>query len=380
MNRAVRQNTSSEYYKHEGKADRIAEYRIPFRVPADYSKDLSLPQKVAFLLATPIGDPLVGKVVAEGLVNEAREFTVAVLREEAPEKLLAVHQTLFQLYEARLANPLSSAAHHSSSPWFNELLYTIEEPWIEWEIRQVTQRLPSEEDASDAERLCAWFRRTAADWSNMDKSIARYLEERADKADFDKFILSDSHLNFRFYDALVLSALHYSESVKNEISHHLWDECGNGDKNEAHTVQYHTLLTNVGLGEPLIPIWDDWRPYAGFNLYFALGFNRRHYFKSVGSLAMPELFDPERDAAVVKGLERLGLNPKKEFEYFYNHMVLDAEHGDQWLEGVVTPIVEAEPRAGLEMATGAILRMVGLNRYNEYLATIFGIQEEVPAA
>lgn len=372
MNKAIR--STFDDGKHNGEVDRIADYRVPFNVPDGYSENHSLAQKVAYILSRSVNEPVVEEIIGDGLVKTARELTGAALAEVSEDKLLEVHQTLYQLYEARMANPLSTLAHHSSSPWFSELLNAIEDPWIEWEIDLIRDRLPVEQDASDPERLCEWFRQTASNWSSMDKSIARYLEEQASEEDFTKFILSDSHLNFRFYDALVLAALHYSESVKNEISQHLWDECGNGNKSEAHTVQYHKLLTNIEQEEPLIPIWNDWRPYAGFNLYFALGFNRRHYFKSVGSLAMPELFDPERDEAVVKGLERLGHDPTKEFKYFHDHMVLDAEHGENWLEGVVTPVVKAEPQAGMEMAAGAILRMVGMNRYNEYLATIFGIK------
>ncbi|MGH3624583.1 MAG: iron-containing redox enzyme family protein, partial [Sciscionella sp.] len=127
-------------------------------------------------------------------------------------------------------------------------------------------------------------------------------------------------------------------------------------------------LERFGLDLPVIPVWEDWRPYAGHNLYFLLGCNRRHLFKALGSLAMPELFDVDRDEVVVRGMQRLGFSPHRDFEFFVNHMEGDAEHGLEWLDGVVLPIVRNEPDAGLELMAGGALRMLAMRRYNEYLA------------
>jgi len=129
----------------------------------------------------------------------------------------------------------------------------------------------------------------------------------------------------------------------------------------------------MDLPGPFIPIWEDWRPYAGYNLYLCFGLNRRHYFKALGSLAMPELFDPGRDRAVVAGLERLGFQAPVEFEYFYSHIEGDEEHGERWLSHVITPIVESQPEAARELAAGGALRMQAMRRYNEYLAGSFGL-------
>jgi len=131
---------------------------------------------------------------------------------------------------------------------------------------------------------------------------------------------------------------------------------------------------------PVIPVWEDWRAYAGHNLYFVLGCNRRHLFRALGSLAMPELFDVDRDEAVVRGMRRLGFQPDQDFEFFVNHMEGDADHGPEWLDGVVLPAVRAEPDAGLELAQGGALRMLAMRRYNEYLATsICGIDVKTSA-
>jgi hypothetical protein len=155
----------------------------------------------------------------------------------------------------------------------------------------------------------------------------------------------------------------------------MWDEAGEGEAKLAHTVQFARSLRRIGLDLPAVPPWEDWRPYAGHNLYFLLGCNRRHLFKALGSLAMPELFDVDRDAAVIRGLERHGFVAEEDFEFFHNHVEGDAEHGPEWLDGVVLPIVDADPEAGMELITGGALRMSAMRRYNEYLAEKIGLAD-----
>ena len=91
---------------------------------------------------------------------------------------------------------------------------------------------------------------------------------------------------------------------------------------------------------------------------------------------MPELFDPDRNRAVVAGFERAYREVKPECEYFRNHIEGDEEHGERWLEYVITPIVKAQPEAGMELAIGGALRMEAMRRYNEYLATKFQLSEQ----
>ena len=59
------------------------------------------------------------------------------------------------------------------------------------------------------------------------------------------------------------------------------------------------MLIKLGLQEPTTSIWEDWRHYAGYNLYFCFGFSPKQKYKGIGSLAMPEIFDPHRNRAAV---------------------------------------------------------------------------------
>ncbi|MFG3016305.1 iron-containing redox enzyme family protein [Streptomyces cinerochromogenes] len=291
------------------------------------------------------------------------------------DALLDVHRSAYTVYETLLGHPLSPAARHERSAWFNAFRAQYEESVLAADVKEIADRLPSEADARRPGFVRAWFLTAAKERNDLDRAVETHLAEKATIEQLAAFIQADGYLNYRFYDALVLAQPHFMEGVKHEISKHMWDECGEGRADAAHTLQFTRSLRRLGLELPTVPPWEDWRPYAGHNLYFLLACNRRHYFKALGSLAMPELFDVDRDAAVVKGLERHGFTAQQDFEFFFNHMEGDAEHGPEWLDGVVLPVVEAEPDASMELITGGVLRMLAMRRYNEYLAERLGLAD-----
>lgn len=285
-----------------------------------------------------------------------------------PAALLDVHRSAYAVYEMLIGHPLSPAARHERSEWLNRFRWVYEERVLEADLAEIAGSLPDPADATRPEFVRDWFIAEAKQRNSLDATVEDYLAERASVEQLARFVQADGYLNYRFYDAIVLTQPHFMESVKNEISHHVWDEAGEGERARAHTQQFFRSLERSGLELPAIPVWEDWRAYAGHNLYFMLGCNRRHLFKALGSLAMPELFDVDRDDAVVQGMRRLGFSPENDFEFFVNHMEGDADHGPEWLDGVVLPIVRAEPEAGMELTTGGALRMLAMRRYNEYLA------------
>jgi Iron-containing redox enzyme len=290
-----------------------------------------------------------------------------------PEALLDVHRSAYAIYETVLGHPLGPGARHERSAWFNVFRGIYEERVLAADIEELSGRLPAPQDATRVQFVRDWFLSAAKERNTVDQQVETYLAEEAGTEQLARFIQVDGYLNYRFYDALVMAQPHFMEGVKHEISKHMWDEAGEGDAMLAHTLQFTRSLRRMGLELPAVPPWEDWRPYAGHNLYFLLGCNRRHHFKALGSLAMPELFDVDRDAAVIRGLERHGYDAEKDFEFFHNHVEGDAEHGPEWLDGVVLPIVECEPDAGMELITGGALRMLAMRRYNEYLAGLIGL-------
>lgn len=361
--------------------DDLSLERLPPRAGVLRPAEEAPPGSVEALL----GESLRGPVTPLELTDHHR-MLLATLRERLDlglrggdeDALLDVHRSAYTVYEAVLGHPLGPAVHERSA-WFNAFRWVYEDAVLRDDVGQIADRLPPDADATRPDFVRDWFLTEAKQRNALDRTVETALAERATLEQLARFIQADGYLNYRFYDALVLAQPHFMETVKHEISKHMWDECGEGTQHHAHTLQFARSLRTLSLSLPDVPPWEDWRPYAGHNLYFLLACNRRHYFKALGSLAMPELFDVDRDAAVVRGLERHGYTGAEDFEFFHSHIEGDAEHGPEWLDGVILPIVEAEPDAGIELITGGALRMLAMRRYNEYLAERLGLGDPGPA-
>lgn len=361
---------------HDRLIEDLALERVPSREPVLRPPDQVEPDCVEYWLSICLSGPVDhrgGRSEHGALLAALDQRLERGLRDRDSDCLLDVHRSAHAVYELLLGHPLGHSARHERSSWLAEFRSTYEERVLAADVAEISDRLPDAEPASHPAFVRDWFLAEAKERSPLDAAVESYLAERASVEQLARFIQADGYLNYRFYDALVLAQPHFMEAVKNEISHHMWDECGEGTREAAHTMQFSRSLRRLGLELPTIPVWEDWRAYAGHCLYFILGFNRQHYFKALGSLAMPELFDVDRDQAVVRGMERLGFNPQVDFEFFVNHMEGDADHGPDWLDGVVMPIVEVEPAAGIELVIGGALRMLAMRRYNEYLADKLGL-------
>jgi hypothetical protein len=354
--------------------DRLAPHELPIETVIAPEEARTTSQRVAYLLSGAHESLPSAASLLDALKQSLPAALHSAFAERDAASLLDIHKALFAIYEVSFSNPLSPAAMHERSPWLMHIRDALETAWMNDELPSIEHRLPAQAELESVERVCEWFVNQAQEESPRDREVVDFLETRATIEQFSTFILADAHLNYRFYDALALAQLHYSERVKAEIAQHMWDECGCGVPDKAHTRQFTRALLKLDLPRPVIPIWEDWRPYAGYNLYLCFGLNRRHYFKALGSLAMPELFDPGRDRAVVSGLERLGFQGAADFEYYYSHIGGDEEHGERWLSHVIGPIVEAQPEASRELAIGGALRMQAMRRYNEYLAAAFGLK------
>jgi hypothetical protein len=363
-------------------SDRLPAASFPGNLFSDLGGDFPVTTTLIDLLSQPqVGGPGWDEKLAEldRLLDESLD---AAYGKGDPHALQDVQQGLFVIYETSFANPLSTACVHERAPWLAARREKMEAPWLASDM--TTLDVPSAEECRgmSTDEVRDWFLRAAAEESEVDRDVVRYLEHEASIEDYQQFVSADAHLNYRFYDSLVLSLVHYSEIVKTEISEHFWEEAGEGDVEQSHTRQFTRSLERLGIEWQHTPEWNDWRPFAGYNLYFCFGLARRHYFKGLGSLAMPELFDVERDRAIVNGLNRLGFDAEREFEYYWNHVEADAEHGPGWLNGVILPIVAAQPEASYELIVGAALRMQAMRRFNAFLAERFrlGERSEVPAA
>lgn len=344
-----------------------------FPIPQTPTEAVTLSQQVAYLLSgnhesLPLSDYILSTLDAE-IVTVSN----AAFEQEDPLALLEIHKTLYQIYEVSLCHPLSSVCQYERSPWLLNIRRQLETAWMNYELPRVLNQLPHKCGADYPDSLSAWFIDQAYRESEIDQAVLNFFKTQATIEDFNLFLLSEATLCRRFFNALALAQLYSSEAVKTEITSNMWDECGRGVEQNSHTNLFTKMLKALSLDYPIFPIWDDWRPYAGYNLYFCFGLNRQHYFKSLGSLAMPELFDSSRNRAITTGLERLYSDASVRCAYFYNHLEAEEEHGSKWLSRVIIPISKMQAEVGIELAIGGALRMEAMRRYNEFFALKFGL-------
>lgn len=353
--------------------DRVINLKPSSITPQSTEKARTLSEKIVYLLSNTHQMLPEAETIFNTLYQDLPIILHSAFTDEESVALLEVHKSLYNIYEVSLSHPLSPICIHEHSPWLLTIRNQIENAWLNYELPRIQKQLPSPSEAKHPKLLRDWFVQQAHTESDLDKCLLNFLKNQASIEQFNIFILSDATLNYRFCDALALAQLHFSETVKAEIVHNMWDECGHGVAEKSHGRQFTQMLASLGLEQPTLPIWEDWRPYAGHNLYFCFGLNRRHYFKGIGSLGMPEIFDPNRNRSVVAGLERLYSDARVKCEYFYDHIEVDEKHGLGWLNNAIVPIVEVEPEAGLELAIGGALRMEVMRRYNQYLAVRLGV-------
>jgi hypothetical protein len=354
--------------------DRVVDITPLFSIPSCPEEARTVSQRVAYLLSDLHELLPEAPAMLEALHRDLPLVLRSAFDEENSLALLEIHQTLFEIYETALSHPLAKICLHEHSPWLMTVRHQIETAWLDYELPRLRHQLPHEVETKDPKLLCDWFVEQAKSESEIDRWVLKFLRDEASVEEFNTFVLSDAMLNYRFCDALALAQIHFSETVKAEIASNMFEECGNGVAANAHSRQLTRMLIGLGIEPPTLSVWgDDYRPYAGHNLYFFLGLNRKHFLKSIGSLAMPELFDPDRDRAVVAGLARLYPARRVNYDFYASHIETDRLHGWRWLNNAIAPIVRAQPEAGMELAIGGALRMEAMRRYNQYLSVRFGL-------
>ena len=333
-------------------SDRIVDLKPTFAIPQCPKQARTLSQRVAYLLSDVHNLLLEAEAILDTVHQDLPTILSSAFGDEDPTALFDVHKTLYTIYEVSLSHPLSPVCIHEHSPWLVTIRQQIESYWLNYELPRMQQQLPNQSEAKCPNLLCDWFVEQAHRESESDRCVLNFLKNGASIEQFNLFILSDATLNYRFCDALALAQLHFSETVKAEIVSNMFDECGHGVAQKSHSRQFTEMLGDLDLQQPALSVWgEDWRPYAGHNLYFFFGLNRKHFFKSIGSLAMPELFDPHRVRFIVAGLARLYPDGQLKYDFYSNHIETDEIHGLSWLSNAIAPIVKVQPEAGMELAT-----------------------------
>jgi hypothetical protein len=338
--------------------------RLPFREPSSLPTSIRLAESED--LASAIRSMIEGAELELYFDDQPEEF--AALRHRVDEVLDAafgrgeddaladVHATLFALYELHVAPAASERCANQFNPYLIRLRGAIERRWLASEALGTTRLDVSVRTARDlTEAICS----VSAQHRASKHPLFDFLEKDATRVQLSAFFRSDSALNIRFFDLIVLALLGSDPSVRGELSQNFWDEAGKGDPQRSHVALFRHLLHTVE-----IPHADDdhasllgWQGLAGYNLFMMTGLNRSQGLKSLGVMAVTELLDPTQYEKLTRGCRRLGLGEKGELDYYDEHVSIDVVHAEGWLSNVIVPLATKYPSQMNDIYTGAQWRL-----------------------
>lgn len=332
----------------------------------------------AELLAMPVGDAMVALTRmprVDWSMHDDDRFAArlqarlaALLRRAFGERdeiaLADVHRALFALYDLHVADPAMPAVIHQFDPLLTALRSTIERHWLAAEY----QRIGTAPVFESPDALINALRRAVQAHPASHHPLFDLLAMRATRAQLEGFFRSDTALNVRFFDLIVMAMIGSPPETRQELASNFWDEAGRGDPQLSHVQLFRHLLADVGIA----PSGDDfasqltWQGLRGYNLFMLCGLNRQHYFKLLGVMAATELLDPPQYRKLIVGCRRLGLGPSIT-RYYDEHVTVDDVHGEGWLDNVIRPLTQREPRAMSAVWAGCMLRLASCGDYYDAL-------------
>lgn len=354
------------------------------------SKMFMPPASRAELLAMPVGDAIVAltrmaRVDRSGQDDDRFAARLQVrlaawLRRsfgEQDEAALAdVHRVLFALYDLHVADPATPAVANQFDPLLTGLRVTIERQWLAAEY----QRIGAAPVFDSPDALIDALRGAVQAHAASHHPLFDLLETHATRAQLERFFCSDTALNVRFFDLIVMAMIGSQPEARKELASNFWDEVGRGDPQHSHVQMFRQLLTDVGIPRS----GDDfasqltWQGLRGYNLFMLCALNRQHYFKLLGVMVATELLDPPQYRKLIAGCRRLGLGPSTT-RYYDEHITVDDVHGEGWLQNVIRPLTKREPRAMSAVWVGCMLRLASCGDYYDALSRQLSSMTSPPA-
>ncbi|CAJ5350233.1 putative ABC-type spermidine/putrescine transport protein [Burkholderia pseudomallei] len=344
----------------------------------------------AELLALPVGDAIVALTrmprVDRSVQDDGRFAArlqarlAALLRRAFGERdeiaLADVHRVLFALYDLHVADPAMPAVVNQFDPLLTGLRVTIERQWLAAEY----QRIGTAPVFESSDALITALRRAVQGHPASHHPLFDRLAMHATCAQLEGFFRSDTALNVRFFDLIVMAMIGSPLETRQELASNFWDEAGRGESQQSHVQLFRHLLADVGIA----PSGDDfasqltWQGLRGYNLFMLCALNRQHYFKLLGVMAATELLDPPQYRKLVAGCRRLGLGPSIT-RYYDEHITVDDVHGEGWLDNVIRPLTQREPGAMSAVWAGCMLRLTSCGDYYDALSRRLSSMTSPPA-
>ncbi|MUN36899.1 iron-containing redox enzyme family protein [Actinomadura litoris] len=236
----------------------------------------------------------------------------------------------------------------------------IESDWLRWEDAQVAEdRLPS-----DPEAFRQWFRALSSD--HVQTAFCRYIREEASLREIALFFLAEELVDGRFDDLVALVQLGSSGASKLVMAENYWDEMGEGDLERMHTRLFDQsaryMREQLANGDVDTRELECAEVYENASLTLMYAVHRHLVPRALGAMGLMEHSAPPRFQAMVDACTRLEVPPSV-IEYQHIHVHVDEDHGAEWLDHVLVPLVRRSPAALREVSMGVLTRERVANAY-----------------
>ncbi|HEU4404377.1 MAG TPA: iron-containing redox enzyme family protein [Polyangiaceae bacterium] len=283
---------------------------------------------------------------------------------------LAVQRQLHRHYTSLLAEPEGFAA----VPGWRQRqeVERIERAWVDLlDARVARHELPDR-----ASQFEPWYFAQAARHTELIAGLTSHLEGRATLAEMATFFAFEEKVDSKFDDLMALAQLGTSGRVKLAIGENYWDEMGEGDPRLVHTTLFDASVTwmrgQLGARGADRDRAELPEVYANANQLLMYGLNRRYAPRLLGALGVLEQTASRRFRAMVDGCVRLGV-PADVIAYQRLHVGVDHDHGAEWFEHVLAPLVRRSGELLGEICRGVLTRCeVAVRYYETALSQLLG--------
>lgn len=271
--------------------------------------------------------------------------------------LLDVQRFLYEVYSHRILPPWSKYYRDYDHPAIQAAHKQLSDAWLA-EQRATHHSLAS--TPASVEDFPGWAKHICESHpSGVTHPLFDYLEKQATAEQLSYFNDQETPFDIHFGDlvAMLLPGVH--DAPKIELAGNFWDEMGRGTAAVTHRRLRLDFMRRVGVSEDayLTDVSRYWvEELCLANMYFQTSTERRLAPQAMGMLLATEMVVPGRLDRQINGWRRLGL-PDADMHYLLEHVTVDVEHAEGWLDNVVMPLLRACPHLLPEFALGVVRRL-----------------------
>jgi len=259
------------------------------------------------------------------------------------------------------------------SPELFQKIREMEDTWDAYELSRVSQEyLPG-----SVSEFTDLYKNLQITHRNDVSYLFDYLAHEADATEIAFYVCLEEQVDGHFDDVIAISQLGVQGKSKLVMADNYWDEMGRGNLDDVHTRMFSVsadflkeILKESGID---LPTQVPCEALKNGNMLMMYGLRRRLIGRLIGAIGILEDTAPYRFAATVEGMRRCGM-PDYVIRYHEAHIHFDSDHGAEWLQDVVLPMIEKSKILMEEIYLGMLIRYrVALDYYasiNKWIKTL----------